>query len=201
MKDLLLLFYECLTVILPGTLLFRTFRRHEPFRTSAVWPVFLILYLFTVFHLTGAGTLSDALRYGIHRPDQINLIPFSREIDRIAYFQNVLLFLPLGFLVPHISPRWSSFSGTAFTGFGFSQLIELSQLLNNRRTDVDDLILNTLGTVLGYLFYWGVSRMLGGRFPNSRPRRLQPFLYLLTIFLFRFFFFDELGTVKLLFGP
>lgn len=201
MKDLLLLFYECLTVILPGTLLFRTFRRHEPFRTSPVWPVFLILYLFTVFHLTGAGTHSDALRYGIHRPDQINLIPFSRKIDRIAYFQNVLLFLPLGFLVPHISPRWSSFSGTAFTGFGFSLLIELSQLLNNRRTDVDDLILNTLGAVLGYLFYWGVSRMLGGRFPNSRPRRLQPFLYLLTIFLFRFFFFDELGAVKLLFGP
>ena len=42
MKDLLLLYYECLTVILPGTLLFRTFRRHEPFRTSSVWPVFLI---------------------------------------------------------------------------------------------------------------------------------------------------------------
>ena len=201
MKDLLLLLYECLTVILPGTLLFRTFRRREPFRTSPVWPVFLILYLSTVFHLTGAGALSDALRYGIHRPDQINLIPFSREIDRIAYFQNVLLFLPLGFLGPHISPRWSSFSGTAFTGFGFSLLIELSQLLNNRRTDVDDLILDTLGAVLGYLFYWGVSRMLGGRFPNSRPRRLQPFLYLLTIFLFRFFFFDELGAVKLLFGP
>ena len=100
-----------------------------------------------MFHLTGAGALSDALRYGIHRPDQINLIPFSREIDRIAYFQNVLLFLPLGFLVPHISPRWSSFSGTAFTSFGFSLLIELSQLLNNRRTDVDDLILDTLGAV------------------------------------------------------
>ena len=147
MKDLLLLLYECLTVILPGTLLFRTFRRREPFRTSPVWPVFLILYLSTVFHLTGAGALSDALRYGIHRPDQINLIPFSREIDRIAYFQNVLLFLPLGVLVPHRSPRWSSFSGTAFTSFGFSLLIELSQLLNNRRTDVDDLILDTLGAV------------------------------------------------------
>ena len=32
------------------------------------------------------------------------------------------------------------------TGFGFSLLIELSQLLNNRRTDVDDLILNTRGS-------------------------------------------------------
>jgi glycopeptide antibiotics resistance protein len=199
MKDLLLLLYECLTVILPATVLFAILRRHTPQRTSLLWPVLLTLYLFAAFHLTGAGTLSDALRYGIAPPNQINLIPFSREIDQTAYFQNVLLFLPLGFLLPYIHPRWDSFSGTTFAGFSFSLLIELSQLLNNRRTDVDDLILNTLGTLLGYLIYRTVSRLLGGRTPNPRPQRLMPFFCLFLLFLSRFLLYNELSAARLLF--
>lgn len=43
-------------------------------------------------------------------------------------------------------------------GFGLSLVIELSQLLNNRRTDIDDLILNTLGAALGYAL-WRVMHL------------------------------------------
>ena len=35
----------------------------------------------------------------------------------------------------------------------FSLAIELSQLLNNRITDIDDLFTNTLGAMVGYLLY------------------------------------------------
>ena len=45
-----------------------------------------------------------------------------------------------------------------FAGFGLSLVIELSQLLNNRRTDIDDLILNTLGAALGYA-QWRVMHL------------------------------------------
>ncbi|MDE8707787.1 VanZ family protein [[Ruminococcus] torques] len=40
---------------------------------------------------------------------------------------------------------------TALARFSFSILIEISQLLNNRRTDIDDLIMNTLGSIIGFL--------------------------------------------------
>lgn len=39
-----------------------------------------------------------------------------------------------------------------------SLLIEMSQFLNNRRMDIDDLILNTLGAVPGlWSVYWAFS--------------------------------------------
>lgn len=42
---------------------------------------------------------------------------------------------------------------TIRTGFCFSLLIETDQLFNRRATDIDDLIMNTLGTALGFLIY------------------------------------------------
>ena len=32
--------------------------------------------------------------------EQVNLLPFSRQIDAVAYLQNVLLFVPFGLLLP-----------------------------------------------------------------------------------------------------
>lgn len=40
---------------------------------------------------------------------------------------------------------------TALSGFSVSLVIELSRLLNNRRPDVDDLLMTALGTALGAL--------------------------------------------------
>jgi len=44
-------------------------------------------------------------------------------------------------------------------GFCFSLAIELSQLFNNRGTNIDDLIANTLGAVLGYVLFMAVVRL------------------------------------------
>ncbi|HBT95229.1 MAG TPA: hypothetical protein DEB24_03600 [Coriobacteriia bacterium] len=45
---------------------------------------------------------------------------------------------------------------------GLSLLIELSQLLNNRLTDIDDLIINTVGALIGFLLCRIVVRMVWG---------------------------------------
>ena len=41
-------------------------------------------------------------------------------------------------------------SSENFRYFGFSLSIELCQLFNRRNTDIDDLMMNTLGAVIGY---------------------------------------------------
>ena len=44
------------------------------------------LYLFGMFHITGAGTLYDAIRYGLDlNSNQINLIPFSSLCRFLAF--------------------------------------------------------------------------------------------------------------------
>ena len=51
---------------------------------------------------------------------------------------------------------------TALSGFSVSLVIELSQLLKNRRPDVDDLLMNALGTALGGAIYI-CARKIEGR--------------------------------------
>ena len=81
-----------------------------------------------------------------------------------------------------------------------SVLVELSQLVNNRSTDVDDLIMNTLGGVLGYGVFKLLDRIAGGRFRVRGNAQIGPFLFVAVAFLGRFFFFDEMGVAGILYG-
>ena len=78
--------------------------------------------------------------------------------DEVGYFAmstnllgNILIFIPFGFFMPMAS-RYRSFTGTVFYSFGLSLCVELFQLVTMVGSfDVDDLLLNTIGGVLGYL--------------------------------------------------
>lgn len=65
---------------------------------------------------------------------------------------NILLFSPLGFLLPLYRSRPTRASHVGAIAFGTSLLLELIQLLTGLGGfDVDDLILNVLGGLLGWL--------------------------------------------------
>lgn len=72
---------------------------------------------------------------------------------------NMLLLLPLGFLVPILWQRFQDGRKMILFTFCFSLSIELMQLLlmyiglTGRAFDVDDIILNTLGGCIGYFLY------------------------------------------------
>lgn len=96
----------------------------------------------------------------------INLVPFAYMFsDYGNSLLNVLLFMPLGFLLPVLWKRFRSFLWTAAFGFSFSLLIELLQLFTFRATDINDLMTNTAGTILG----WCLGRLILKLFPSVRP--------------------------------
>lgn len=69
-------------------------------------------------------------------------------------FGNVLLFLPLGFLLPMIIRLKHGFVWQLLFGFSVSLIIESCQYLFAARIfDIDDIVLNTIGTVIGCLIY------------------------------------------------
>jgi glycopeptide antibiotics resistance protein len=78
---------------------------------------------------------------------------------------NVALFVPLGFLLPLLAPRLDRFWRTVAAGAATSTLIELSQIAfpGVRRADVNDVLMNTLGTAVGWLAYRLLARARGGR--------------------------------------
>ena len=110
------------------------------------------------FGVNGFGIVKN----GVHKT---NLIPFKvlietyREVFMNGYVEyflinflgNIILFMPFGFIIPllwNVSNKKVIVIGTCISFF-----IEISQLLLARGTDVDDLILNTSGVILGLLLY------------------------------------------------
>ena len=68
-------------------------------------------------------------------------------------FGNVLIFLPFGFFMPMAS-KHRSFLSTSFYSLALSLIVEISQLFMKVGCfDVDDLLLNTIGGMLGYIVF------------------------------------------------
>ena len=102
----------------------------------------------------------NIVRSGIH---ETNLIPFKVLFETyqevfvngyinyflINFLGNIILFIPFGLIVPLL---WkTSTVKTILVGFCSSLFIEICQLFLTRGTDIDDLMLNTTGVLLGIL--------------------------------------------------
>ena len=68
---------------------------------------------------------------------------------------NISMFIPVGFSLPFCFQKLDSIKKVVFVGIIISLFIEISQLvLYERSTDIDDLILNTIGVFIGTFFYF-----------------------------------------------
>ena len=78
------------------------------------------------------------------------------------FFGNILWFVPWGFMIPIMKKSDLGFAIT--TGFLFSFTIELLQYFFKKGLfEIDDLILNTAGVLLGYLLYLLVMNLIKNR--------------------------------------
>jgi len=124
-----------------------------------LWIHLLLFYLMLVYLQTGMVSAFWWLNTPLINLDRIYLIPFTTSPDMMPYLFNILMTIPLGILLPIIWPKFRSFGKTALAGFILSFCIETIQLFSNRVTSTSDLLMNTLGAVLGYgifisLFSW-----------------------------------------------
>src|SRR5690349_2838284 len=98
---------------------------------------------------------------GVHRRHRdpwwsvVQLVPL--HVPPVSFALNIVMFVPFGLLVPLLWPRAGSIGRVAGLSLAASMVIELTQLslwltLGNHRTvDVNDLIANTVGGVLGLI--------------------------------------------------
>lgn len=74
---------------------------------------------------------------------------------------NVVMFIPLGFFVPFISEKFSRFGYCMLFSAICIAIVEIVQLFTLLGScDVDDLILNMIGTAIGYGIYFIVKRKI-----------------------------------------
>ncbi len=117
-----------------------------------------IMVLITALYLTAVFTLTVSPGSAISIPqlgDGINLIPFkvldTAFSNPLNFWGNMILFVPFGVFLVLLFNRGQKLVTVLLSGTALSFLIELLQLFGIRSTDIDDIILNTVGTFFGYL--------------------------------------------------
>lgn len=167
-SDILIRSISGYVFIIPVLILY-FFIRKKSGRKQSIFHIIAVFvfcyYLFGILTVTGIGYTSTIS----FRP-QISIIPFcgmiSGPIDTIL---NLVLFVPLGFFLPLLYKKYHHIKNVVLTGFLFSLSIEIIQMFGWGATDINDLIINTVGACLGYLIYYLVSKIL----PINFRKRLQ----------------------------
>ena len=121
-----------------------------------VFGLIFIIYILLLFEML---TATDTNYY-----HGVNLKPFT-EITRYAFgsrlfninvLGNIIIFIPFGlFIAEYLNSKkfYAVFIVSTLTSF----VVELVQLKIGRSFDIDDILLNVVGSMIGYLIYVGLK--------------------------------------------
>ena len=128
---------------------------------SLVFIVYICILIYFVFFSDhyGRATGFTEFRYNLTLFAEIN-----RYLNNTEYFTwenlltnlagNILIFAPMGILIPIMRKKRTGVFTVTFSSFLLSLFIETVQLVSRVGVfDVDDLFMNTIGGILGYIVF------------------------------------------------
>ena len=143
-------------ILVPILFLYHKIFFHNIKKTAAY--ILFSLYLAAICFLVGFPNIA-----GLRIVLSHNFIPLRGMLTDITNsYLNVLLFIPLGIFVPCLWPEYRSMMKTVGLGLMTSLGIEILQIFTFRATDINDVITNVAGTMIGYL----IGRLIIKRFPQ-----------------------------------
>lgn len=138
-------------------------KKKETLRIVAIllFLAYLLLLAYLLFFSSAYGR-TEEMGYRYNLKPFLEIARGIRYIDQVGYSYvlmniggNIAAFMPFGWLVPLISLRRQNTGKILFQTFLLSLSAETIQLVTRTGAfDVDDLILNTLGGILGYWCYY-----------------------------------------------
>lgn len=153
--------------------------KHEPGRFNMKkksvhkclkWCVFIIYIAALVYFVFFAESLGrtdyvKVYRYNLHPFKEI--LRFINNQDTLGTYAvminvlgNMIAFVPFGFCLPMVTEHRMKFIRVTVLSAGLSLMIELVQLVSKVGSfDVDDLILNTIGGMVGYILFCVCKRV------------------------------------------
>lgn len=156
----------------------------------AAYIAFLVIMLFTPnsyiansgINLTNenfdfVGNFKDRINSGAWG---VNFVPFRTMKNYIKYsgflhtltniFGNILIFIPYGILLPEIFPKYRKMTKVFLLSFVTSFFVEFTQFFIGRSVDIDDLILNVFGSIIGYLIW---KKFLRYKFAKKKRKKIR----------------------------
>ena len=140
---------------------------YAAFSAYAVFMIYLLFVMRSDRLFWAPDGYGEALR------ENLNLIPFrpiAEYAERLVntkangdsvinLFGNVIMFVPLGFFLPAVFPKARSFRRSMLFSLLLLCAVELIQFFTLLGSlDIDDVILNMVGVLVGYGVYWLFAR-------------------------------------------
>ena len=145
-------------VIMAILRIFRIIIKHERFLFyRELYNLFFIIYLLLLYYLLLSTENASS---------GLNLIPF-KEITRYSLTSaqflynvigNIVLFIPFGLFVSDFIGAKKTYQ-ILIVSILISLTAELIQFKIGRAFDIDDIILNVIGAIIGYMFYKGLKTL------------------------------------------
>lgn len=133
------------------------------------WTIFIVYVAVTLYLLffadeMGRSHLKENYTYNLELFKEIARFINWAKVSEAGFYAmmvnvvgNVVVFIPFGILLPYNIKKFNGFVSVMLVTFLFSLLIESVQLITRTGSfDVDDILLNTIGGILGYVLYRGV---------------------------------------------
>ena len=155
-----------------------------------------VIYVFLLFQLLTKVELNHGSGF--------NFIPFAEILryefgSKLFYYNvvgNIVIFMPFGYFIADYIKSKNIFPALIISGI-VSATVEFVQLNIGRSFDIDDIILNILGGIIGYLLYIAFQAI-----KNHLPRFFQRdglynFICLVLIALIIWYILTSLGVIRL----
>ena len=123
-----------------------------------------IIYIWLLFEILTMTEINGTSGINLNPLSEIFRYKIGTKMFNYNVFGNILIFLPFGYLIgEYVNPKkiWPVIITTIIT----SGVVEFVQLKIGRSFDIDDVILNVIGGILGYLIYVG-WKAIEKRLPN-----------------------------------
>jgi Glycopeptide antibiotics resistance protein len=154
--------YGAVSGMLILAIIYYIVRRKAQFSIKTLWQnnkreiitgYFIYVYCFAVISITFVSR-EPGSREGL---DLMLFSTFSHKLEENIYpIENIILFMPFGFLLPILSVKLHNMLYCLILGGIFSTTIEISQYITKRGyCQIDDVMTNIIGTLVGYgIYYW-----------------------------------------------
>lgn len=166
-------YWECRGSIISSVLLYIIIlaflwisnKRRKFLITRSIFELIFITYCICVLRITGIIGMKFNLSYFSFSMFSLG-IPFVGGSLKMI-FLNFLLFVPYGFLLPIVfkNSKWS-YKKIIAIGFATTIIIEILQVFAGRFSEIDDILTNGFGTLVGYILYISL-----GKIKNKYSRR------------------------------
>jgi glycopeptide antibiotics resistance protein len=128
------------------------------------------------------------LNVGVIFDTFVYLLPFVGMIyDVKNSILNVLLFVPLGMFLSFLCDKYTKLKNTLLLGVLTTLTVEFLQFFTYRKTDINDVITNSAGTVIGF---W-IATLIIKKLPKAQAKgSVKEILTISAITLCIMFFFQ-----------